>query len=189
LRVKLPAHTAPPGASSRDRSGLPEGFNPAVTPAARKPLGAVMPPAMGCQPSPPGPGLLAGGPTSGGEAEGGKSVTVGTGQHCHPYSRPDGTLGTDPDRHDEHFECLRFWPSDCAPVASKPGRALDQAALGQTIGIGADKRHWGGSSSLIRQAALAGPIGEFTTVEPESSSKSERSLPGTGPAHEHDPAY
>jgi hypothetical protein len=32
--VKVPAHTAPSGASSSERSGLPEGFRPAVTAAA-----------------------------------------------------------------------------------------------------------------------------------------------------------
>ena len=47
--VKLPAQTAPSGASSRERSGLPEGLRPAVIPAARKPAGAVRPPGMGSQ--------------------------------------------------------------------------------------------------------------------------------------------
>ena len=47
--VKVPAHAAPSGASSRERSGLPEAFRPAVTAAAWKPRGAVMPPGMGCQ--------------------------------------------------------------------------------------------------------------------------------------------
>ena len=103
-----------------------------------------MPPAMGCQASPPGPGLLAGGPTSGGEPDGGKSVTVGTGQHCHPSSRPDGTLRTDPDRQDEHFESLRFWPSYCAPVAAKLERDLNEATLGRTSGLGADGHHLSG---------------------------------------------
>ena len=47
--VKVPAHTAPSGASSSERSGLPEGLRPAVMPAARKPTGAVTPPGIGCQ--------------------------------------------------------------------------------------------------------------------------------------------
>ena len=45
--VKVPAQTAPSGASNNAKSGLPEGFNPALIPDALKPLGIVMPPGIG----------------------------------------------------------------------------------------------------------------------------------------------
>ncbi|MEY3756882.1 MAG: hypothetical protein RLZZ263_36, partial [Cyanobacteriota bacterium] len=44
--VKVPAQTAPSGASSKERSGFPEAFRPAVMAEARNPCGAVMPPSM-----------------------------------------------------------------------------------------------------------------------------------------------
>jgi|688.fasta_scaffold564781_2 hypothetical protein len=94
-----------------------------------------------------------------------------------------------PDRQDEHFECLRFWPSYCAPVAAKPARALDQAAmggqsaLGQTSSLGADRHHLSGRLRWRDQFANL-PLWSRTFLL--SQKQAFRVL---DPAHGHDPAY
>ena len=171
--VNAPAQAAPSGASSKARSGLPDGFRPAAIPHAANPWGAVTPPDTNrqgdCMAQPRGLGPSSFGSMqrriglTGGIASGKSSVgrlleargwpVLDADQYAREALAPNTAAAK---AVAEHF---------CGAVGD--ASALDRSALGQIVFNDADARRW--------LEALIHPV-----VRERFQQELEQAQPGTG---------